>query len=258
MSDALAVVRPPLTETKELVRDLASSTLIPAALKKTPADILLVILTGQELGLAPLQSIRSIHVIDGKPSMSADLMGSLCMRNPACEYLTLTESSDKVATYEAKRRGAPKPVVMSFSAEQAKAAGLTGKGNWAKYPAAMLRARCLSAICRAVFPDAVGGVYDSDSGEIEARPAPAPVNNVRRVDFAPVDAEWTEPDSVSAAAVMSEPTVPPEALTWLAEASTLAELGALTPKIQSAGIGKDASFRAAYAARLAELKAVTK
>ncbi len=255
MSDALAVVRAPLSETKELVRDLSASTLIPAALKKTPADILLVILTGQELGLAPLQSLRSIHVIDGKPSMSADLMGSLCMRHAACEYLTMTESTDKVATYEAKRRGVPKPVVLSFTSEQAKVAGLTGKGNWAKYPAAMLRARCLSAICRAVFPDAVGGIYDSDSGEIEARPVPASVTPIRSA-AQPEYAEWTEPDSVASSAVLTTPPadLSAEALEWIANATTLADLGALTPKIQQAGIGKDPAFRAAYAERLKTLK----
>ncbi|MBM3992152.1 MAG: recombinase RecT [Planctomycetes bacterium] len=246
MSDALAVRQSSLAETRELAKELSVSALLPAALKKSPADVLLVVLTGQELGFGPMQSIRLLHVIEGKPCLSADGMGALCMRHPSCELLRLVSSDGKAATYEAKRRGA-EPVRLTFTIEQAKAAGLLGKGNWSKFPEAMLRARCLSAICRAVWPDAVAGVYDPD--ELGA----APIQATPSARVVSVDAEFTtEPDSVTAAAAvapdMSEP------LRWLQEASTLAELGALTPRIQSAGVGKDGAFRAAYAARMAELK----
>lgn len=42
--------------------------------------------------------------------------------------------------------------------EDAKRANLTGKGPWVTYPAAMLRARCISSMARAMFPDALSGV----------------------------------------------------------------------------------------------------
>ena len=59
---------------------------------------------------------------------------------------------------------------------EAQAAGVATKDNWRKFPAAMLRARAASALVRAVYPDVLLGVYDSDSGELEdAAPAPAPV-----------------------------------------------------------------------------------
>jgi hypothetical protein len=47
---------------------------------------------------------------------------------------------DQRAIYETKRVGST-PVKISFTIEQAKQAGLTGKDNWRNYPAAMLRAR---------------------------------------------------------------------------------------------------------------------
>lgn len=153
--------------TRALSKELAASQLLPQALKQKPADVLAIVLTGRELGLEPMQAIRGIHIIEGKPSMSADLMGALVKKSPACEFLTLVESTGLVATYKTKRRGEPGETVMSFTIEQAKAAGAEGKSNWKKYPDAMLRARALAAICRAVYPDVCLGIYDSDSGELE-------------------------------------------------------------------------------------------
>lgn len=51
---------------------------------------------------------------------------------------------------------------MSFSWEDAQRAGLTSRDNWKKYPSAMLKARCLTMICRSTFPDLLAGVYDGD------------------------------------------------------------------------------------------------
>lgn len=163
-------------EAKSMSSTLSKASLLPAALRGKEADVLMTVMAGAELGLGPILSIRSIHVIEGKPTLSADLIAALCLRRAdVCEYLQPVESSAVKATYSAKRKGAPAAVTMSFTLEEAKQAGLAGKGNWSRYPAAMLRARCISAICRAVFPDLVGGLYDSDSAELEA-PAPRDVS----------------------------------------------------------------------------------
>jgi hypothetical protein len=132
---------------------------MPEALQKSPADIFAIVKTGQELGLEPMKSIRGITIIKGKPTLSADLMGALVKRDRAvCEYLRLVESTDKIATYETKRAGEPGTTRISFTSEDAARAGLQGD-NWRKYPAQMLRARALSGICRAVYPDLLLGVY---------------------------------------------------------------------------------------------------
>lgn len=176
MSDEITLAPRSLEEVRSLSKELSVSRLLPAAMQKSPADVMLVVLTGHELGLQPMQAIRGIHIIEGKPSLSADMMSALCLRRrDVCERITLLESTETKATYEAVRVG-QKAVKMSWTMEQAKRAGVLGKGNWAKFPEAMLRARCLSAICRAVFPDLVGGVYDPDEllrDGLSAPPAPA-------------------------------------------------------------------------------------
>ena len=142
---------------------LAKSDLVPTAYRGKPANILLATIAGQELGLGVAQSLRAMHIIEGKPTLTADAMGALCLRHAdVCEYLTLIESSERAAVYETRRHGAPTPVRLSWTYEQAVAAGLAQKATWKAHRAAMLRARCLSAICRAVYPDLVLGVYDPD------------------------------------------------------------------------------------------------
>lgn len=161
-SGVVAIVPKSISEAKDLAKDLALSRLLPEALQKSPVDVFAVIATGAELGLAPMQSLRGITIIKGKPTLSADLMGALVRSSPQCEYLKLDESTAKVARYSTKRRGDPSPTLMSWTIEEAQQAGLAGGDNWRKYPAAMLRARCLSALCRAVYSDLLLGVYDPD------------------------------------------------------------------------------------------------
>lgn len=165
--DALALLQPEvLGQLDRLSKELAQSNLIPDALKGKPRDILVTLMTGAELGLAPMQSVRSINVIKGKPSLSADLMVSLVkQRKDVCESLDLITSTNEVCTYRAKRVG-EKPVEMSFTMEDARQAQLTSSAMYQKFPKNMLRARCASNICKAVWPDICMGLYDSDSGEL--------------------------------------------------------------------------------------------
>lgn len=166
---SLTIISPKtLAEARDLATILSGANSMPAALKKSPADVLAIVMAGAELGLAPMQSIRAIVLIQGRPTLSADAMGALVKASSKCEYLQCTETTEKVATFVTKRRGDPEPTRLSFTFEEAKAAGLVGKDVWKQFPKAMLRARAQSAICRLVYSDLMLGVYDSD--ELEAPP----------------------------------------------------------------------------------------
>lgn len=231
MTDALALAPKSFPELHEMAKTLSSSALLPAALKQSPANVALIIQTGLELGMMPMQAIRMIHIIEGKPTLSADGMAGLCLRaRDVCEYITLVASSGAKATYKAKRRGSEQ-VELSFTIEQAKVAGLTGKGNWAKFPEAMLRARALSGICRAVFADLVGGLYDFDELEreekdvtpvavVESRPTPPAAADIKSLKAA-VKARRSMP------VVDATATVTPAGSEWVPDAyagKTIAQL----------------------------------
>jgi len=169
----------------DLARVLFKSGLVPRALT-TPEAVFYVIAAGRELGFSVVQSLRSLHIIDGKLVMSADLMVGQVLRSGLAEYFVLIESTDKVATYETKRRDAPAPTRMSYTIEQATRAGLVSKQNWKLHTEAMLRARCAAALARAVYPDALQGMYDPDEAEEFRRPAAAASVVVQAQSVTPV------------------------------------------------------------------------
>jgi hypothetical protein len=140
---------------------------------KTPAAAFVVIATGMELGLSPMQALRGIYIVQGKPVLSSDLLVALVKRSPVCLFFRLIESTGERATYETHRKGEPEPTALTWTADDAKRAGLLSKDSWRAHPAAMLRARCAAALARAVYPDLLLGVYEESEGEeISARVSP--------------------------------------------------------------------------------------
>ncbi|MEO1632356.1 MAG: recombinase RecT [Bacteroidota bacterium] len=162
---------------------VARSSFVPDAFRGKPGDVLACIIAGHELGIGPMQALRSIHVVKGKPILSADLMVALCKRSGVCRYFRLVESTPERAVYETQREGDPEPTRLVWTMQDAKRARLTGNGNWQKHPAAMLRARCSSALARAVYPDLVAGIYEDD----EAREIGGRDNGGRAARSAPTE-----------------------------------------------------------------------
>lgn len=154
-----------LVEAYELAKRLCQTGVVPDTLRNKPDDTLATMLVGHELGLKPMQSFRSIHLVKGRPVMAAELMLALCLASPMCEEFRLVESTDKVAKYSATRRG-QKPVELSWTIDMAKRAGLLDKNpTWKAHPEAMLRARCVAALARATFPDLLLGVCETSEGK---------------------------------------------------------------------------------------------
>ena len=149
------------------------SGVCPADVKNADAAFA-IMLAGAEMGFEPMQSIRLISLVKGKVSLNADAQIAMCTRvRDVCEYFRLAESTAERATFVTHRKGHPAPVELTWTFEQAKAAGLTGSSTWRAHPGAMLRARCGAALARAVYPDLVAGVYDPDEAEEIRRDEPA-------------------------------------------------------------------------------------
>lgn len=141
-----------------LAKQVVSSGLAPSGVKR-PEDAMCILMTGAELGLTAMQSLRSIHVIKGRPTLSADLQVALVRNSDQCEYFQLVEATDEHCEYETKRAGAPKPVSWTYTMADAQRANLTDKDVWQQYPKHMLRARCASSLARAEYPEVVMGLY---------------------------------------------------------------------------------------------------
>lgn len=146
----------------QLMREQASvfiqSGMLPAHIR-SPEQAIVIMLKGRELGLPPIYALSTIGVINGKPVVAAEVMASLVYRRHGDQALRIVQSDARICTIEYRRRGWSEPQTYSFSIEDAHRAGLLMGNAWQKYPAAMLRARCISAVSRMAFPDAISGVY---------------------------------------------------------------------------------------------------
>lgn len=154
-----------IEEALKLAGTLADSGLVPSALRGKPSDVLVVMMKGRELGLGAMAALGSIHVIEGKATLSADLIVGLILKSGKCEYFTLVESTREKATYRTKRKDSPHEVQLTFTIDDARQAGLLGKSNWKAWTPDMLCARCSSRLGREVYPDVAAGLYEEDEGD---------------------------------------------------------------------------------------------
>jgi hypothetical protein len=158
---------------------LCKSSLIPKDFQGNPGNVLVAIQWGMELGLAPMQALQSIAVINGRPSLWGDAVIALCKSHPICEWVKETFDEDGTAVCITQRKGDPEPVERRFSLEDAKRAALIGKqGPWTQYPRRMLQMRARSWCLRDAYPDLLRGmaVADEEQDRVvisEAPPVPA-------------------------------------------------------------------------------------
>lgn len=136
---------------------LANSDIVPKDFQKKPANVLVAIQWGMELGLQAMQAMQNIAVINGRPSLWGDAVIALVRSSPLCEYIY--ESDDgETATCRVKRRDEDEQV-RTFSMTDAKLAGLAGKqGPWSQYPKRMRQMRARAFALRDVFPDVLRGM----------------------------------------------------------------------------------------------------
>jgi hypothetical protein len=169
-----------LSEAISFSEMLASSSMIPKAFQGKPEDVLVCVQWGCEIGLAPLQALQNIAVINGKPSIYGDAAMALVQASNVCEdveeYFEGEGTPNPVAVCVARRKGR-KPVTVRFGIDDAKRAGLWGKqGPWSMYPKRMMQMRARGFALRDAFPDVLRGLITSEEAQdfVESQ-LPAPV-----------------------------------------------------------------------------------
>lgn len=153
---------------------VAKSGLAPRGLNK-PEAIMVALEYGAELGLAPMQALSTVMVVNQRPALFGDGMLAVAQSSGLLEDIVETCDGDETkpdtlkATCKVKRKGRPTPVVKSFSWAQARQAGLTSSDTYKKYPARMLQHRARALALRDAMPDVLCGIMTVD----EAREIPS-------------------------------------------------------------------------------------
>lgn len=140
-----------------LARTLADSSMLPQQYRKNPANLLWAIEYAEAIRVPTMTAVTGIHVIEGKPTASADLIAGLVRR---AGHKLRVWGDEREAHAQIIRCDDPSfdGFKVSWSLERAKAAGLTGKSVWRQYPAAMLRARAITEVARMACSEALHGV----------------------------------------------------------------------------------------------------
>lgn len=158
-----------LGEAMEFSKMLAESNMVPKAYQNKPGDIMVCVQWGMELGLAPLQAMQNIAVINGKPSVWGDALIAMVQASPVCEdiqeFIEGEGTPNPVAVCVAHRKGRS-PVTAKFSVDDAKRAGLWNKqGPWTQYPKRMLKMRARGFALRDAFPDVLKGLITAEEAQ---------------------------------------------------------------------------------------------
>lgn len=149
------------------------------------AECAIRLMAGMEAGFSPFASATGVHIINGRPAFSANLLAQAVRRHPDYDYRVL-EKTAQLCRIRFLSRGEVLGEEL-FTIEMAERAGLLKNPTWRSYPEAMLFSRALTAGMRTHCPDALGGHPAYTPEELGADdvvavtvtepepPAPAPV-----------------------------------------------------------------------------------
>ena len=159
---------------------MAGGDMLPRQYRNKPANLLFAIEYADALGIPRVNALTSIHVIEGKPSASADLMASM-VRKAGHKLRVKVEGRGKQATAIAQVIRADDPdftYEVRWTWQDTIDANLDKKDNWVKYPTSMMKARAISAVIREgasdammgviYTPEELGAVVDQDGNPVKA------------------------------------------------------------------------------------------
>jgi hypothetical protein len=119
------------------------------------AECAIRLMAGMEAGFSPFASATGVHIINGKPAFSSNLLAQAVRRHPAYDYRVM-EKTAKACRIKFLANGEVLGEEV-FTIEMAERAGLLKNPTWKSYPEAMLFSRALTAGMRTHCPDALGG-----------------------------------------------------------------------------------------------------
>ena len=148
-----------LAEAQEYALLISKSEMIPPAYRNKPANVLLAVQMGAEIGLKPLQAVQTIAVINGHPAVFGDGLIGLVRSSPLCEYVREGFDDDTMTAICIAKRKSQAEERRTFSQKDAEVAGLWSKpGPWKQYPKRMLQMRARAFCLRDLFPDVLKGL----------------------------------------------------------------------------------------------------
>jgi hypothetical protein len=203
-----------------LARSLASTAFVPQAMRD-PGNATAAILMGDELGMSPIASLRSIYVVHGTPALYARSMVALALAHG--HEIWTEESTPSRVVVCGRRRGSEHVERSSWTQDRARKAGYTSNRKYDTNPEEMLYSKAAAEVARKVAADVLAGVpYSVEDLELEepaatrtvtrstdakprtVRRAQAPEPDEPALDEAPPSAPAPEPEPEEADAARTD------------------------------------------------------
>lgn len=156
-----ALVPQSLDDAFRLAKALASAgDMVPQHFQGKPEATMAAIVRGMEIGLAPMQSLSNIAVINGRACVWGDALPALMQRFGHHIDVKYEGEGDELKAVATLTRGdTGREVTRDFSIADAKQANLfSKKGPWQQYPKRMLSHRARSWAVRDGAADALMGL----------------------------------------------------------------------------------------------------
>jgi hypothetical protein len=203
-----ALIPQSLEDAFRLAKALAAAgDMVPKHFQGNPEATMAAIIRGLEIGLAPMQALSNIAVINGRASVWGDALPALMQRAGHQLDCTVTGEGDEMSATATLIRGdTGQTIVRTFAAKDAKAAGLWGKaGPWQLYKPRMLSMRARTLACRDGAADALMGLQVAE--EVQDYPkdvTPREPGPLARMALA-ARAKPVEPDAPQEAEILPDP-----------------------------------------------------
>lgn len=165
------------TDKIKLAGILYESGLIPTSYKSAK-QVFVALQYGDELGLSPWVAVQNIVVINGRVSLTADMIVAFCQADPAYAGMTVVDEPHQTTVTMRRRNidGTFDSISRSFGEAESVAAGLDKKETYVKWKRQMWTARAKSFCGRLAFPGRVSGLLSAEEAEDLPQPEePRPV-----------------------------------------------------------------------------------
>lgn len=194
----------PINELKGWAALAIQAQIIPSNMNTFQA--MAIVQAGKEMGLQPLQSLRSMSFIKGRLTMSVQLQLAMAKNRG----VTMDDPDEGDGYCQVTLHRNKESVTCKYTKEDAKKAGLISSGgSWDKYERQMLRWRAIGDALRLIAPDMTMNLLSPEEAASIEPLAPLSVEALKELaPSTPASPASSEPKSAPASA--SPPAASPE------------------------------------------------
>lgn len=154
----------------DVLREMSEQVSKSGLFKMSAPQVLTLMMLAESEGLHPIKALTRYHIIEGKPSMRADTMQAEFQAAGGRVKWLKSDAEECIAEFSHPTYGKePFSIRLTFKEFYDSGVATCWKdskreisANWKKFPAAMLRARAVTAGVRAVLPSVIMGVYSEE------------------------------------------------------------------------------------------------